>query len=305
MATPRFEEMSREQCNELLERSHVGRLAFSLHDVVDVVPIGIKFKDGRMYGRTGPGGKLATLDRNRRVAFEVDEFTGPFEWKSVVVHGSFYLLDAGTGETRQQLSDLFPEAFGENDPAAFRNQFFSIAIEEMTGRSPSPEAGERKEAVVDGARPAVAANPEQDQQLRDRVVAEIESLSPRQENVKCEVDNGVVILSGSVSDTHLRSAVEARVADTEGVRGIVQQIDVEWPVRIQPTPAEVALAASDIVSRSAGGAKAHVVAVYDNGWIRLEGHASEAERQRIQSSLQHIAGSRGVIDRIKITDSVK
>jgi Predicted flavin-nucleotide-binding protein len=293
--------MSRQQCNELLERSRVGRLAFALHDAVDVVPIGFTFKDNRIYGRTSPGGKLATLDRNRRIAFEVDEFSGPFEWSSVVIHGSFYLMDAEAGETRQQLTELFPEAFREDDPAAFRNQFFSIMIEEMTGRCAVPEAGEKRE-VVAGSVPAAAGDAEQDQRIRGRVLEEIGRLAPSQRNIKCAVERGVVILSGSVSDARLRSTLEAAITALEGVRGVVQEMDIEWPVRIQPTPAEVALEASDIVSKSTRDGKAHVVAVYESGWIRLEGHASEDERQRIRSSLQHVAGTRGLIDRIRITD---
>jgi Predicted flavin-nucleotide-binding protein len=301
MPTPLFEEMDREQCNALLERSHVGRLAFSLHDAVDVVPIGFTFKDGRIYGRTNPGGKLATLDRNRRIAFEVDEFTGPFEWKSVVIHGSFYVLDAGADETRKQLAGIFPEAFRDDDPAAFRNQFFSISVDEMSGRSAAPDAGVRKEAVG-GDRLAIAADPERDQKLRNRIVAEIQGLLP-QNNIRCAVEDGVAILTGSVRDAHVRSAVEALVAAIDGVGGIVQQIDVEWPVRIQLTPAEVAREASQIVNRSVTNARTHVVAVYESGWIRLEGQASEVERQRIWSSIQHVAGSHGVIDRIRISES--
>jgi nitroimidazol reductase NimA-like FMN-containing flavoprotein (pyridoxamine 5'-phosphate oxidase superfamily) len=299
MPTPRFEEMSRQQCTDLLQRSRVGRLAFSLHDAVDVVPISFKFRDNTIFGRTSPGGKLTTLDRNRRIAFEVDEFSGPFEWKSVVIHGSFYLLDAGADKTQSDLADLFPEAFGKDDPTAFRNQFFSIAIEEMTGRSAAPEAGQERPVVTAG-RAKRSAAPEQDQQLRSRVEAEIASLSPRQENIKCAVERGAVILSGSVKDAHLRSALEGRVASLAGVRAIVQQIDIEWPVRIQPTPLETSLAASDIVRASISSTTAHVVVVYEGGWIRLEGHASETERQQIWSSLQRMAGSHGVVDRIRI-----
>jgi nitroimidazol reductase NimA-like FMN-containing flavoprotein (pyridoxamine 5'-phosphate oxidase superfamily) len=108
---PLFDELSTEECERILGQGHVGRLAYSLHDVVDVVPLGYQFEKGWIYGRTSPGGKITTLDRNRRVAFEVDEVGGTFDWKSVVLHGSFYLLDPSFRRQTQSLSGISSLAF--------------------------------------------------------------------------------------------------------------------------------------------------------------------------------------------------
>lgn len=304
MLAPLFEEMSQQECEDLLVRMRVGRLAFALHDAVDVVPLGFHFEQGWIYGRTSPGGKLATLDRNRRVAFEVDEFGGPFEWKSVVIHGSFYLLDPDSDEkAKKKLERLFPDAFSGTDPVSFRNQFFGISIEQTVGRSAKPTSGQKK-PVVQQTRPEPGPDPTRDAQLRQAVVAEIARVGQeREKNVRTGVEDGVVILTGTVSNSRLRSDLDTAIAALPGVRGIAQELDVEWPIRVQRTSAEVALEAANAVERLLPDGANHVVVVFENGWIRLEGNASADDRQRLLSSLQHIAGSRGVIDRLKDTTS--
>src|ERR1700674_3988756 len=77
-------------CETILARNTVGRVAFSLRDHVDIEPLHYVLVDGWLYGRTSRGSKLATVARNRWVAFEVDEIDGPFDWRSVVVHGAWY-----------------------------------------------------------------------------------------------------------------------------------------------------------------------------------------------------------------------
>lgn len=300
MLAPLFDELSKENCEQLLGRMHVGRLAFALHDAVDVVPLGYHFEKGWIYGRTSPGGKLATLDRNRRVAFEVDEFSGPFEWRSVVVHGSFYLLDPDSdNETKTKLTRIFPEAFAERDPVSFRNQFFGISIEEMSGRMAKPESAPPRPVVHEVVSESVP-DPYNDAQVRKSVLGEVARISGGlEENIRTGVEDGVVILTGTVSNTRLRSALDAAIAAIPGVRGIVQELDVAWPVRVQRTSTEVALEAVAVVNSVVQGNSSHVVAVFENGWIRLEGNASASDRQRLMSSLQHIAGSRGVIDKLK------
>ena len=300
MSAPVFDELSAEECEHLLKRSHVGRLAFALHDAVDVVPLSFCYEKGWVYGRTSPGGKLDTVGRNRRVAFEVDEFAGPFEWSSVVVHGSLYLLDPNSdSDAREKLTRLFPLAFAGDDPVAFRNQFFGISIEETKGRTAKPSSGTKKPVVAAG-RPEREPDPGRDAHLRKEVLAEISRIGDgRETGIRAAVEDGVVILTGTVSDGQLRSSLDAAMIAIPGVRGIAQELEVEWPVRLHRTPAEVALEAADAVDRLLGDEAAGVVVVFENGWIRLEGHASADNRQRLMSSLQHIAGSRGVIDRLK------
>lgn len=70
---PTFRPLDRPEMEALLARNHVGRLAFSFHDRVDIEPIHYVYADGVLYARTSPGHKLTTLAHHRWVALEADE----------------------------------------------------------------------------------------------------------------------------------------------------------------------------------------------------------------------------------------
>src|SRR5678816_2297134 len=58
-------ELTDEESRELLARNHVGRIAFSFHDRVDIRPIHYVYSDNWLYGRTSPTDKLVTLQHNQ------------------------------------------------------------------------------------------------------------------------------------------------------------------------------------------------------------------------------------------------
>jgi uncharacterized protein len=138
-------ELSMDEINALLLRNHVGRLAFSFHDRVDIRPIHYAYSDNWIYGRTSPSDKLVTLKHNQWVAFEVDEVQGAFDWQSVVAHGSFYRLadDAPSSqhELREEALKLLrtfaPDTLRGTDPVPDRTELFAIAIDQFTGRAAS------------------------------------------------------------------------------------------------------------------------------------------------------------------------
>jgi len=144
--TPPIRELTRAEIDEVLARNHVGRIAFSFRDRVDIEPIHYVYHDGWIYGRTQPGTKLTVVQHNYWVAFEVDEIDDAeslFNWRSVVVRGGFYILDDdGTEQSRtlreqaiEQVRRLTPEAFTEDDPVPFRDILFRIAVQEVEGRA--------------------------------------------------------------------------------------------------------------------------------------------------------------------------
>lgn len=147
MATPRptFRELDPTACMAILDRHHVGRMAFGHKDRVDIEPIHYVHHDGWLYGRTGPGTKMEVVTRNRWVAFEVDEIDALFDWRSVVVKGGFYLLRADGSPDEQAiyqkgvevLRRLVPETMTADDPFPDRAIIFRIHIDEMYGREAS------------------------------------------------------------------------------------------------------------------------------------------------------------------------
>ena len=143
--TPRFRDLDPAECTALLARHHVGRLAFSRKDRVDIEPIHYVFDNGWLYGRTQPGTKLEVIMRNRWIAFEVDEIDALFDWRSVVVKGGFYILraDGSPHETDAYekgvaiLRRLIPETMTAADPLPDRAIVFRINVDELFGREAS------------------------------------------------------------------------------------------------------------------------------------------------------------------------
>ena len=78
------------------------------------------------------------------MAFEVDEIEGLFQWRSVVVHGSFQAAVEGDSEWQRipqeweeavrHVRTLMPEAFTDDDPTRFRFVVIRIHIAEWAGR---------------------------------------------------------------------------------------------------------------------------------------------------------------------------
>lgn len=140
-------ELTADEMHALLLRNHVGRIAFSFHDRVDIRPIHYGYSDGWLYGRTSPGEKLETLQHNQWVAFEVDEVRGPFDWQSVVAHGSFYRLTEDATPHQHELREealkllrsFAPDTLRATDPVPFRTELFAIAIDHLTGRAASSD----------------------------------------------------------------------------------------------------------------------------------------------------------------------
>jgi uncharacterized protein len=142
MHAPRFDSLSHAECASVLARNHVGRIAYAFRDRVDIEPIHYAYASGWLAGRTAPGSKLTTLLHHRWVAFEVDEIEGPFDWQSVVVHGTVDFVEPDSPHERAvfdhalaRLREHFPATFTPDDPTPFRTVVFRIHINEIAGRS--------------------------------------------------------------------------------------------------------------------------------------------------------------------------
>lgn len=138
---PAFRQLDEKECRAMLASHHVGRLAYSLHDRLDIEPLHYAYDGQWIYGRTSIGSKLATLAHRPWCAFEVDEVRAVFDWSSVVVKGSFHILDPETGSpdrygrALELVTTLVPETFTPGDPVPHRSVIFGVFINEMSGRT--------------------------------------------------------------------------------------------------------------------------------------------------------------------------
>jgi uncharacterized protein len=139
---PTFRDLAPSEVDVLLARNHVGRMAYSFRDRVDIEPISYVYADGVFYFRTALGSKVATLAHAPWVAFEVDEVSGLFDWRSAVAHGTVYVLeDAGSPSARasyriavEHLRSLTSQALNADDPTPERTIVLRMQPASVTGR---------------------------------------------------------------------------------------------------------------------------------------------------------------------------
>ncbi len=297
-------------CEAMLARNNVGRIAFALQDRVSVLPVHYVYESGWIYGRTAAGGKLRELLRNRRIAFEVDEHSQLFEWRSVVVRGPLYLIEPGTLPSDRRtyakavslIRRLLPTALTESDPVPFRDQLFRIRAVEISGRSSEPGGGRRLFSVEKTALDSGEAD--SDAILGRSVETALAkfSLNPGSQ-VRVDAFDGVIVLTGTVEDAAERSGIEAAVLGVPDVQAVVQQLETVSPSQQQPTPAEIAREAVRQLNLSPRVADPGIKVVAEHGWLRLEGFAdSRTTRDDVVRRLRSIQGSRGVIDKLHVIE---
>jgi hypothetical protein len=128
-----------DEAQALLARNHVGRIAYSEHDRVDVEPIHYVYEAPWIFGRTSSGAKILTLAYNQWCAFETDEVHGLFDWQSVVVKGPFSTRNSPFASWDDDLAvaalrRLIPGTLTDDDPTPHRDIVFGVHATEISGR---------------------------------------------------------------------------------------------------------------------------------------------------------------------------
>jgi nitroimidazol reductase NimA-like FMN-containing flavoprotein (pyridoxamine 5'-phosphate oxidase superfamily) len=144
-----FSILSADECNAVLSRNHIGRLAFVNFGRVDIQPLSYVAAGSWLFMRSAGGSKLDALAHTPYVAFEVDEAKNPSDWRSVVVRGTIYWMfdderhvDNATLERAvEALRSFQPQALRDEDPTPFRRTLYGLHIDLMTGRKAELWAG--------------------------------------------------------------------------------------------------------------------------------------------------------------------
>lgn len=310
-SAPLIEVLSVPKSEEILARNRVGRLAFSVHGRVNVFPVHFIYEKGWIYGRTAPGGKLLEILRNRRIAFEVDEHTALFDWRSVVVHGTFYIIEhdeenaAVFDHAVELLRELLPAALTGSDPVPFRSHLFRINAAEITGRAASPTGGRIIERSAEA--PTEFAVAESDVSLRNTVLDSLRKLGGADTGkVIVDVMEGIVVLGGVVATREDAEEIERAVIRIPAVRVLVQQIEVDSPTQFQPDPVDLAREViHELTAAPLLGISADVHVVVENGWLRAAGTvSSRSVHADVVRELRQVRGAKGFIDHIRVEGSV-
>lgn len=137
--------LSDNDARALILRNHIGRLAFTLHDRVDIEPISYVADANSIYLRTSEGQKVSILRHHPWVAFEVDEINSPHDWQSVVVRGHIRHIEPERSDADREFAEhaiavlrrLDPHVGSDQDAFAHRNQLWVLHMDQMTGRQSS------------------------------------------------------------------------------------------------------------------------------------------------------------------------
>jgi nitroimidazol reductase NimA-like FMN-containing flavoprotein (pyridoxamine 5'-phosphate oxidase superfamily) len=131
------DELSREEIDALLRDQVVGRIGCSEDGETYVVPVIYAWDGEAVWVATVEGRKTRMMRANPRVAFEVDEYSGPGVWRSAILQGDYEELTGGDAEHALALlrarfsggASRRPRETGR-EPVVFR-----IRIREATGRA--------------------------------------------------------------------------------------------------------------------------------------------------------------------------
>ena len=145
VTAPHIAAMRPASCLALLRRHSVGRMAYTFHNRVDITPIHYVYSDGWLFARTSHGAKMTTIQHVPWVAFEIDEVQGVFDWRSVVVHGTVYIMARDGSPTEVKLwskgiallTRIVPATGTADDPVPYRTLVFGIHVDTITGRTSS------------------------------------------------------------------------------------------------------------------------------------------------------------------------
>jgi nitroimidazol reductase NimA-like FMN-containing flavoprotein (pyridoxamine 5'-phosphate oxidase superfamily) len=150
-------EMRREECEALLVRLGLGRLACARDNQPYIVPIYFVFESDRLYGFSTMGQKIEWMRLNSLVCVEADEVQSHIEWASVVVQGRYEEFPDTPEYSKQrqeaqstlekkrplwwQIGFAAAQTRGRFDRDI--TVFYCIHIDQISGRRASPDPTER------------------------------------------------------------------------------------------------------------------------------------------------------------------
>ena len=138
MADRMIEELSEEQCLDLISGSGIGRIAYASRFGPAVLPVNYALRDGAVVFRTAANGPLdedlrtGITDADYKVAFEIDSIDMATKqgW-SVLIQGPAHHV-TGAGEDAVRAAGVEPWAPGP------RELFVRIVPSRITGRRVGP-----------------------------------------------------------------------------------------------------------------------------------------------------------------------
>lgn len=124
--------------------------------------------------------------------------------------------------------------------------------------------------------------------------------------ITVSVEDAEVTLSGSVPSYAEKCCAESLARRVRGVVAVKNAIDVRLTIGNYRTDATLLRLATDILESLPAVLPDRPMVIVRDGWLTLEGTVeSAAQKQTVEDAFQHIAGIRGVTNRISVVPRSK
>ena len=115
------------------------------------------------------------------------------------------------------------------------------------------------------------------------------------------VDDGIVILTGTVEDYSQKSEAEDAAKNVAGVMAVVEEIEVKTITWGVTTDAEIAKEILRIFKWKFQVSNERVQIKVENGWVSLEGElAWNFQKEAVEAAVKHLTGVKGISNNIEI-----
>ncbi|MCZ7656837.1 MAG: BON domain-containing protein [Xanthobacteraceae bacterium] len=145
-----------------------------------------------------------------------------------------------------------------------------------------------------------------DKELRQHVIDELDfEPSIDATHIGVTVDDGVVTLTGHVSNYLERYAVECAARRVKGVRGIAQDLEVRGPRELRTSDDEIAKRALAVLEWDAAIPREAVMVTVQKGWVTLSGTVDwHYQRRAAEDAVRKLRGVTSVTNQIAIRPQV-
>jgi len=147
-------EMTQQECHEVLEHAKFGRLGCSLANQPYIVPVCLAYESDCIYVFSTFGKKIEWMRANPKVCLQIDEIADQSQWVSVIVNGRYEELPelqyATEREHARQLLEkrsrwwlnTFAERLLKLGDKLIEPLFFRVYIDSITGLRATDEIGD-------------------------------------------------------------------------------------------------------------------------------------------------------------------
>lgn len=124
-------------------------------------------------------------------------------------------------------------------------------------------------------------------------------------NIMVNVDNGIVTLSGSVSNYYEKSLAERVAKNIQGVRGVVEELQVNLGESFKRSDEEIAKATIRAIEWDSAIPSDSVKVLVEHGIVTLTGDAEfQYQRERAYQDVKYIYGVKSIINNIAIKPTI-